>query len=212
MLGSHADVVVEFGGVKGNRNHLGNVTDGVCLTWASGLILVQPVEEELLKQGGLTPCWNYLDLFIFKVSHEGDRLLVLKLSELSWGSAQEVIQLHHKDGSSPFLILGSFLTCGITDNAVNDARRSLAPEDGPHLLHLDKFSSLGVAVAADLEQVLLPLSQLTVTNCYPFSFCNWTKRSRSDQTNMSLTSLQPTAQLRPPRRVAASTFTVLPTE
>lgn len=62
MLGSHDIVAVEFGGVEGNLLHLSDATNGVSLTWACGLILVQPVEEELLKQGGLTPGRHYLDL------------------------------------------------------------------------------------------------------------------------------------------------------
>lgn len=51
-----------------------------------------------------------------EVAQESEWLLVLKLSELSWSSMHEVIQLGHEDGSSPSLILGSFVTCGVTDN------------------------------------------------------------------------------------------------
>lgn len=62
MLGSHDLVAVECGGIKGNLLHLGDASDGVGLTRACGLVLVQPVEEELLEQGGLAPCWHYLHL------------------------------------------------------------------------------------------------------------------------------------------------------
>lgn len=67
MLGSHGSVAVEFGSVKGNLLHTGNVTDDVGLTWACGLIFVQPVEEELLENGGLAPCWHYPDLFVSEI-------------------------------------------------------------------------------------------------------------------------------------------------
>ena len=59
MLSSHNTVAVEFGGIKGNLLYLGNGAHGVGL--ARGLSL-QPSEEELLKQGGLRPCWYHLDL------------------------------------------------------------------------------------------------------------------------------------------------------
>lgn len=61
ILGSHGGVVVEFGWVEGNLLHLGNTTYCVGLPWACD-IPFKPFEEELLKHGGLTPCWHYEDL------------------------------------------------------------------------------------------------------------------------------------------------------
>lgn len=52
-----------------------------------------------------------------EVAQKGFRLFVLKLSILYWASTKMVIQLHHEDGGSPPLILGSFLACGITDGS-----------------------------------------------------------------------------------------------
>lgn len=62
VLGSHGSATMQFGGVEGDLLNVGDSTDGVGLTWACGLILVQPVKEELLKHGGFTPCWHDLDL------------------------------------------------------------------------------------------------------------------------------------------------------
>ena len=67
VLGSHDFVVVKFGGVEGDLLHIGDATDGVGLTWASGLILVQPVVEELLEEGALSPCWHHYDLFMLEM-------------------------------------------------------------------------------------------------------------------------------------------------
>lgn len=63
MLGGHGSRLVEFGGIEGNLIHLGDATSDERLCWACALILVQPVEEELLKQHGLSPCCQDLDLF-----------------------------------------------------------------------------------------------------------------------------------------------------
>ena len=62
MLGRHGLVVVEGGGVEGHLGHLGDAADGVGLARACALVLVLPVAEELLEQGGLAPCWQHLDL------------------------------------------------------------------------------------------------------------------------------------------------------
>lgn len=48
-----------------------------------------------------------------EVSQEGDRLIVLDLSELYRASAQEIIQLGAKDGRRTHLILRTFISCGI---------------------------------------------------------------------------------------------------
>lgn len=45
-----------------------------------------------------------------EISQEGERLIVLDLAELNWATAQGVIQLGGKDGSSATLILGAFIT------------------------------------------------------------------------------------------------------
>lgn len=57
-----------------------------------------------------------------EVAHEGDRLVVLKLSVLYWFSIEEIIQLDHEDGRSRFLIQRRFLTCGITDGGLKKKR------------------------------------------------------------------------------------------
>lgn len=62
MLGSHGWVFVEFGGVEGDLLHLGDFPEDVRGAGASGLILVQPVVEELFKQRGLAPFWQDLHL------------------------------------------------------------------------------------------------------------------------------------------------------
>jgi len=62
---------MEFGGVEGNLLHVGNATDDVGLARPGGLVLVQPVEEELLEKGGLAPRWQNLDLFISEADRGG---------------------------------------------------------------------------------------------------------------------------------------------
>ncbi len=70
MLGRHGVIAVELGGIKGNLLHVGDSADGEALTRACGLILVQPVREELLEQHCLTTGWHDLDLFISEL-HRG---------------------------------------------------------------------------------------------------------------------------------------------
>lgn len=53
VLRRHDPVLVEFGGVEGHLRHHGDLPDDVGVGGTGGLVFVQPVEEELLEEGGL---------------------------------------------------------------------------------------------------------------------------------------------------------------
>lgn len=62
VLGSHGFVGVQTACVKGDLLHFGNSPNSVGFPWASGLILILPVAEELFKQCGLPASGQHLDL------------------------------------------------------------------------------------------------------------------------------------------------------
>lgn len=53
VLSRHDLVLMERGGIEGHLRHLGNLSDDEGVGGSGGLVLVQPVEEELLEEAGL---------------------------------------------------------------------------------------------------------------------------------------------------------------
>lgn len=93
VLGGHGFVVMQTGRVKGNLLHSGDFANGVGFARAGGLIPVQPVEEEILKQSGLCSCGHDLDLSEKCKNNKKRyallqlfRRLVTLLPECCWGS------------------------------------------------------------------------------------------------------------------------------